>query len=146
MNAEPNYTDAQIEDQCTRLKQLEQMGDSFRVVHSEFRSLHDMLRSLLSERQAAMQGQGGEVVDRVAKAIADSAGHGMREKCEHMAHAAISAYQLATWNPVRSVSEEDVEAAILHYDMAFDGGNKYRIAMRAALEHFAAIAQEKQHG
>lgn len=60
-----NYTDAQIEDQCVQLKQLEQMGDSFRVIHSEFRSLHDMLRSLLSERQAAMQGQGGEVLINV---------------------------------------------------------------------------------
>lgn len=38
-----------------------------------------------------------DTVDRVAKAIADAAGHGMREKCEHLAHAAISAYRLATW-------------------------------------------------
>ena len=38
-----------------------------------------------------------EVTDRVAKAIADASGHGMREKCEHLAHAAISAYRLSTW-------------------------------------------------
>jgi hypothetical protein len=32
-----------------------------------------------------------DVVDRVAKAIADAAGHGMREKCEKQARAAIAA-------------------------------------------------------
>ena len=32
-----------------------------------------------------------ELQDRVAKAIADAAGHGMREKCEKMAEAAIQA-------------------------------------------------------
>lgn len=66
------------------------------------------------------EGDGGavgeDVVDRVAKAIADAAGHGMREKCEHMVHAAISAYRLATWpetHPARSgvVSDEDVRDA-----------------------------------
>ena len=54
----------------------------------------DLATAALSAEPAAQ----GEVVDRVAKAIADATGHGMREKCEHMAHAAIAAYRLATWN------------------------------------------------
>jgi hypothetical protein len=113
------------------------------------------------EKHAAIidaEGDGGavgdEVVDRVAKAIADAAGHGMREKCEHMAYAAIAAYHLATWNPVRSVSDEDVEecwmvltgraGSIAHekdHECMMDIERK---AVRAALEHFAAIAQEKR--
>jgi hypothetical protein len=49
MTTEPNYTDAQIEAEA----------DEFADYGAT--QAADMLRSLLSERQAAMQGQGGEV-------------------------------------------------------------------------------------
>lgn len=55
-------TDEEIRTQSLRLKQLEQQGESFRVTHSEFRGLHDLLESWLAERQAAKAGVTEEVV------------------------------------------------------------------------------------
>ena len=57
-----------------------------------------------------------DVMNRVAKSISDALGHGMREKCEHIAHAAISAYRLATW-PCTDASRHarqvpDIESAL----------------------------------
>lgn len=94
-----------------------------------------------------------EIIDRVAKAIADAVGHGMREKCEHMAHAAIAAYQLATWSSRPStpdkagVSDADVESACRAYiaaDRFLLAGavESMREPMRAALTHFASQSAE----
>jgi hypothetical protein len=55
---------------------------------SDFRNLIDEVTALNKPDSGRV---GDEVVDRVAKAIADAAGHGMREKCEHLARAALAA-------------------------------------------------------
>jgi hypothetical protein len=52
---EPKYTDAQIESHIGMLDANQQIGAIGMI-----RTARDMLRSLLSERQAAMQGQGGD--------------------------------------------------------------------------------------
>lgn len=72
-------------------------------------------QSAVKPEPAAPAAQGEEVVDRVAKAIADAAGHGMREKCEHLAHAAIAAYKLATWGtaPPAQPAERVPEGMVL---------------------------------
>lgn len=72
MTTEPKYTDAQIETMVARLLTStpnwlrESLGDWKDVVHTYDRApkdAADMLRTLLSERQAAMQGQGGDWIE-----------------------------------------------------------------------------------
>jgi hypothetical protein len=192
MTTEPTYTDAQIEYVASHLQATDNCLPSVK----DCTTAADMLRSLLSERQAAMQGQGGDIwrcfycdevfTDREAAALhfgtqlshnaackidiaeyrrmeakselyrdEDAAIHremrGMENEHQRALRRAeedgyakgIAALQPP--QPVRSVSDEDVELACCKYyncghpvyPPVFEG-------MRAALEHFAAIAQEKQ--
>jgi hypothetical protein len=185
---EPKYTDAQL----------------LEIVEAPVCTGHErsLARSLLSERQAAMQGQGGEVVgtedarERVMEAIAGALGYAfdctrvwsawsygtmseddfslVREddgRLGEIADAAIAAIQPP--QPVRSVSDEDARDAARYREMmsahnlshpnelidtaryanqfrpdwwvgkeSWDAGLDFSI--NAALEHDAAIAQEKQ--
>ena len=76
-----------------------------------------------------------ELRDRVAKAIADAIGHGMREKCEHMADAAIQACHAALLERhAQWPSDEDVERARSAFVRADDGSTGITEAMRAALQ------------
>ena len=115
----------------------------------------------LAERQAAMQGQGGErliLIDLDAenwKAIKQAAQESNWIPPEYFANDWVSdvcnflkgnSDAIQQPQPVRSVSGEDVAAALkAWYDSPALGREEDdAYAMRAALEHFAAIAQEKQ--
>lgn len=168
MTTEPNYTDAQIQSHIGMLDANQQIGAVGMI-----RTARDMLRSLLTERQAAMQGQGGEV-----RVIVDwRKGNDPRfVEVEGLDGKSVSIpwdqsypgnglwsmklYKTALQppQPVRSVSDEQwglirktlmyINAAhILGSDVSPKAVNEWRKWLTAALpenQQHAAIAQEKQ--
>ncbi|MES2346997.1 MAG: hypothetical protein V4641_05435 [Pseudomonadota bacterium] len=101
---------------------------------------------ILSERQAAMQGQGGEVPSEL-----DELRLRFAEVCEERDHlnGLLFGAALQPPQPVRSVSDEDVQAAVIaslteyddgttEWDGYSDSDKRHSLRkMRAALEHFA---------
>ena len=170
---EPKYTDAQLEKVAIRLDELVIAVADWRIEEFTMRipaepdrdadlvmqRAADMIRFLLSERQAAMQGQGVDKYDRVNIADKESpgariVGFRIREGDEAWGEYGLSepldwlrkVTALQPPQPVRSVSDEDVRIACeilgipVSGDDPFIDGND----VRAALERFATIAQEKQ--
>jgi hypothetical protein len=155
---EPKYTDAQIREQADWERRNGGSAITARMM--------DDYANFLSERQAAMQGQCGDRND-IVNAI-------MRDACEadrdhpddpETVCIATPALRLIVERhiidaiqppqPVRSVSDEEVAGAWMAYTGRDKLGPFYardhefmtdseKLTMRAALEHFAAIAQEKQ--
>ena len=172
MTTEPKYTDAQVQsiiDRVTRENSVDGMdGDSWDRL---------LVRAAISERQAAMQGQGGEVVParfliekdawEAAQFAFGGPGTGEGEEfmdctawvgdienddgsktyglhiqcdeCPEEGSITLAEFKaLQPPQPVRSVSDEDVEAAMdAHNHAIYRNGNNRKLAMRAALEHFA---------
>jgi hypothetical protein len=135
MTTEPKYTDAQIEQAALMIEDRTLSPNDIR------NWVADVIRSLLSERQAAMQGQGEEVVGdwlkgqvyRVATAVYFTAGIDQKNSCQSTdgvwSHR-IECYGvnesdavklrdrlielLNRAKSVRSVSDEDVEYADMY--------------------------------
>lgn len=179
---EPKYTDAQIkaEIQNCHNSGLVVVPDMLRYLLSERQELNRTISELcesqaalhrqLAERQAAMQGQGRDVLSPIAKVVLNETGQCFIDwKGKNIMHyAGVELYKANPTtpcqdvrdtpeygygyrqalkdkkkHPVRSVSDEDVRAAQEACNWAGENWAVPDEAMRAALEHFAAITHPR---
>lgn len=77
---------------------VQEAAEHFRLNYNDFCAALTWYLAETAQPQATPR-DAGEVVERVAKAIADHIGHGMGEKCEGHARAAIAAMQSPTGEP-----------------------------------------------
>jgi hypothetical protein len=148
------FTDALTDEQCVEIRQRLPLGCAGYI---SVEAIRYALAPLLTERQAAMQGQGGE--DVPVAYLAENANEAFIFFAND--HESLDAYTADGFSitclvrgltqapeqppqPVRSVSEEDVYEALRTYGES-DPAFEHCEAMRAALTHFAVIAQDKPH-